>query len=175
MSNAFHPGELTAQFRFNEDWSEDKSARIASILKPALDERMALFIEGLPFFFLATADDQGHCDCSFRGTDPTPNGGPASAARVIDAQTLVFPDYDGNRMFNSLGNVIANPQVGLLFIDFAGQTRLRVNGGAEIIESASDDASIWPQAKRLIRVEVAQAYWNCSRRIPVDPRVRRGA
>ena len=69
----------------------------------------AAFIATQPFFFLATADAEGRPDCSF-------NGGPPGFARVAAPDLLVFPDYDGNGMFKSLGNIAANPHVGLLFI-----------------------------------------------------------
>jgi len=167
---AFHPGEIEAQFRFNRDWSEDKRVRLATIYRHAVDDGMAMFIERMPFFFLATADAHGHCDCSFKGTEAGADGRPAPAILVADPKTLLFPDYAGNRMFNSLGNLLSNPHVGLLFVDFSGQTRLRLNGSAEILESANEYLPIWPNARRIIRVGVAQVYWNCSKRIPADPR-----
>ncbi len=162
----FHPGERLAQQRFNEDWNEDKAARLGAIFRPALDESMALFIEGLPFFFLATADASGNCDCSFRGSDPLPDGRPAPAARVEGPTRLVFPDLPGNRVFNSLGNLLENPRLGLLFLDFPARSRLRVNGRAAVGETLGEYTSLWPQAARLIRVEVEQVFWNCGKRIP---------
>lgn len=168
----FHAGEIEAQFRFNDDWSEHKSARLAAIYRYAIDDGLALFIEGMRFFFLATADRDGKCDCSFKGTETSVAGDLAPAALVVDARTLLFPDYAGNRMFNSMGNILSNPHVGLLFIDFPGQSRLRVNGRAEILESVEHYAHVWPKAARLVRVTVEQVYWNCAKRIPADPRVK---
>ena len=64
------------------------------------------FIESVGFFFLATADADGHPDCSFKG-------GPPGFVKVPAPDLLVFPDYDGNGMFKSLGNIKSNPQIGL--------------------------------------------------------------
>ena len=78
---------------------------------------------------MATADAQGRPDCSFKGGMP-------GFVRVTAASELAFPDYDGNGMFKSLGNLLVNPNVGLLFIAMHGKPkRLRVNGSARV----SDD------------------------------------
>jgi uncharacterized protein len=162
----FHPGELTAQRRFNQAWDEERSQRLSRIIGNALDERMARFAESLDFFFLATADAEGHCDCSFKGTEPASDGSTPPALWVAGPQRLLFPDYAGNRMFNSLGNILNNPHLGLLFIDFASQSRLRVNGSARILEQGDEWQALWPQAGRAVEVAVEQVYWNCSKRIP---------
>lgn len=162
----FHPGELAAQACFQPDWGEDRARRLGRIIGSTLDEEKALFIEGLPFFFLATADADGNCDCSFKGTDPAPDGRPLPVVWVTGPRRLLFPDYTGNRMFNSLGNILVNPHVGMIFIDFASQTRLRVNGSARILEEGGDWKAHWPEARRAVEVTVEQVYWNCSRRIP---------
>src|SRR6185295_11971619 len=84
------------------------------------------FIASLPYFFLATADSKGRPDCSFKGGMP-------GFVQVTGPDELAFPDYDGNGMFKSLGNVVANPEVGLLFIAMHGKPqRLRVNGEARV-------------------------------------------
>src|SRR5690349_19052191 len=101
-------------------------------------------IESAPFFFLATADAEGRPDCSYKGGIP-------GFARVIAPDLLVFPDYDGNGMFKSLGNIRANPNVGLLFIRIGEKPgRLRVNGRAIIV---FDDPMIeqTPGAQLLVR------------------------
>src|SRR5450432_379111 len=81
------------------------------------------FIERMDMFFLATADAAGRPNCSYKGGDP-------GFVRVLDEHTLAFPNYDGNGMYLSMGNAAENAHVGLLFIDFANQKRLRVNGTA---------------------------------------------
>ena len=87
------------------------------------------FIERCPMFFIATADADGHPDCSYKGGLP-------GFVHVLDDRTLAIPDYDGNGMYRSWGNALLNPHVGLLFLDFENPKRLRVNGTAQI--SAND-------------------------------------
>jgi predicted pyridoxine 5'-phosphate oxidase superfamily flavin-nucleotide-binding protein len=165
----FHAGELSAQRRFNPDWSDEKSQRLGRIIGNALDERMTRFIERLAFFFLATSDADGHCDCSFKGTEAAADGRPLPAVWVAAPRRLLFPDYAGNRMFNSLGNILSNPQLGMIFIVFASQSRLRVNGSARILEADGELKARWPGAARAVEVTVEQVYWNCSKRIPQKP------
>lgn len=128
--------------------------------KRGIDDGAALWIEALPFFFIATADAAGHCDCSFRGRETGP------LLQVLTPGKLIFPDYPGNGLFNSLGNVLVNPHVGLLFIDFVAQTRLRVNGEAALIELDDALKNCWPRAQGGVQVRVEQVYGNCRRRIP---------
>jgi uncharacterized protein len=84
--------------------------------------------------------------------------------RVIDPRTLAFPSYDGNGMFKSLGNVLVNPHVGLLFIDFEKPRRLRVNGRAT---ARTDDPRLaeFSGAQMIVRVEVDAIFPNCPRYI----------
>lgn len=165
----FHHDELVAQHRFNDDWSDARAARLGRLIGSAINDEQALFIEGCPFFFLATADTDGHCDCSYKGTEPDADGRLLPVAWVATPQRLLFPDYAGNRMFNSLGNILANPHVGMIFIDFSAQTRLRVNGTATVLESEGEWRERWPAAARAVEVGVDQVYWNCSQRIPRQP------
>jgi len=165
----FHPGERAAQRRYDPDWSDAGSRRLERIIGDALDERMARFAESRHFFFLATADADGRCDCSFKGSETDEEGRPLPAVWVRESRRLLFPDYAGNRLFNSLGNLLSNPHLGMIFIDFAGRTRLRVNGRATILETGNGWRERWPQARRAIEVNVDQAYWNCSRYIPTQP------
>jgi predicted pyridoxine 5'-phosphate oxidase superfamily flavin-nucleotide-binding protein len=115
------------------------------------------FIERLDMFFLATTDAGGHPNCSYKGGDP-------GFVRVLDEHTLVFPNYDGNGMYLSMGNVAATAQVGLLFIDFENQKRLRVNGSASI-EPADAVEPAYPEAQFVVRVAVRQVFPNCPRYI----------
>jgi hypothetical protein len=115
------------------------------------------FIESRDMFFLATADAAGRPNCSYKGGDP-------GFVRVLDRQTLVFPNYDGNGMYLSMGNAAENPHVGLLFIDFEHQSRLRVNGIATIAAASSVDPP-YPEAQFVVKVSVRQLFPNCSRYI----------
>ena len=160
-----HAGEVLAQARYSTAavWPE---ARLERMFHTALDEDRAYFIESQPFFFIATADDKGHCDCSFRGSEPDPAGKQQPAVLVADANTLIFPDYRGNNLYTSLGNILVNPQIGILFIDFPNAQRLRVNGSASIIDDPITYREIWTTALRYVQVTVEQVFGNCSKRIP---------
>lgn len=117
------------------------------------------FIESAPFFFLATADAEGRPDCSYKGGLP-------GFVRVVSPECLVFPDYDGNGMFKSLGNIEANPNVGLLFIRIGEKPgRLRVNGRAKVL---FDDPTMADMAgaQLLIQVTPEHIFPNCPRNIP---------
>ena len=115
-------------------------------------------IESARFFFLATAWEDT-VDCSMKGGLP-------GFVRVIGPNELAWPDYDGNRMYRSLGNIIKNPGVGLLFVNFDGaSTRLRVNGTALLDESAEAIRDL-PGAKRLVRVTATHIFYNCPRYVP---------
>ncbi|OHB28821.1 MAG: hypothetical protein A2790_20480 [Phenylobacterium sp. RIFCSPHIGHO2_01_FULL_69_31] len=122
-------------------------------------EADAAFIAAQPFFFLATADADGRPDCSFKG-------GPPGFAYVAAPDLLVFPDYDGNGMFKSLGNIAVNPHVGLLFIAMGEKAgRLRVNGRAEVVTEDPAMAHM-PGAQLLVKVTPADIFPNCPRYIP---------
>jgi hypothetical protein len=137
-------------------------------LADRLEERLArrafteddrAFIESALFFFLATADAAGRPDCSFKG-------GVAGFVRVVGESELAFPDYDGNGMFKSLGNIEANQAVGLLFIDMGEKPRrLRVNGTARVCR---DDPLLatFPGGQLLVRVTARVIFPNCPRYIP---------
>jgi len=160
-----HPGELEAHRRFGVDGFWDAHS-LDAMFRDTIPPAVAVFIESLPFFFLATANSEGACDCSFRGREHDVSGRPYPLLKVVDEKTIVFPDYSGNRLFNSLGNIIVNGQAGLLFIDFQSRTRVRVNGAAEIIDERSAYSGIWPLAQRYVRITAEQVYRNCKSRIP---------
>ncbi|WP_417261468.1 pyridoxamine 5'-phosphate oxidase family protein [Celeribacter sp.] len=160
-----HPGELEMRQRFPSDYHWNDHS-LTAMMRPILSTGLARFIESLPFFFIATSDAEGHCDCSFRGREHDDTGAPLPALRVIDTGSLVFPDFSGNGLYNSLGNIQVNPHIGMLFMDFDRRRRARVNGIAQIIEASEDIRSTWPTAQAAILVSVEQAYGNCQARIP---------
>lgn len=165
-NDILHPGEREAQERFGGAALWDDGA-LDAMMRRALDARMIDFIEAQPFFFLATADADGNCDASFRGREHDAGGRPLPVAKVLEGgRQLVFPDFAGNHLYSSLGNILANPKVGLLFIDFERQRRLRVNGAAVIVPAATDIVVRWPTAQRAVVVTVEQAFPNCRARIP---------
>lgn len=156
MTVLFHEGNRQLQDRFD-------SRRIADRLEEKLtrfrfSDGDRQFIEGSLAFFLATADAKGRPDCSFKGGAP-------GFVRVIGDDELAFPDYDGNGMFKSLGNILANPAVGLLFIDMGDKPRrLRVNGTARV---SGDDPLMqrFAGAQLLVRVKASAIFPNCPRYI----------
>src|SRR5579864_4060555 len=153
----YHKGQRELQDRFGSRALADRLVEHTHRTRFSDDDRR--FIEGATFFFLATADSQGRPDCSFKG-------GPAGFVKIVAPDVLAFPDYDGNGMFRSLGNLGVNPHVGLLFIRTGDRRgRLRVNGRAEI---CFDDAALAgiPGAQALIRVTADHIFPNCPRYIP---------
>jgi predicted pyridoxine 5'-phosphate oxidase superfamily flavin-nucleotide-binding protein len=165
VDELLHEGEIEAQKRFGVEGSWN-THNINAMFRDNIPPNLAAFIESLPFFFIATANTIGECDCSFRGREHDVSGRPYPLVKVIDKKTLVFPDYRGNKLYNSLGNIIVNGHIGILFIDFQSRTRVRVNGRAEIIESQTDYSDIWPLAQRHVSVTAEQVYGNCKARIP---------
>lgn len=115
------------------------------------------FIERCPMFFVATADSSGRPDCSYKGGLP-------GFVRVVDDRTLAFPDYDGNGMYRSWGNLLVNPHVGLLFLDFENPKRVRVNGTAQIKEDDPLRAE-YPGSVFIIRVTAENIFPACPRYI----------
>jgi uncharacterized protein len=113
------------------------------------------FIEGCAMFFVASADAHGRPDCSYKGGMP-------GFVRVLDDTTLAFPDYDGNGMYRSLGNMLVNPSVGLLFLDFETTRRIRVNGVATVDENDPLRAD-HPEAAFIVRVTATRIFPNCPR------------
>ena len=153
----YHQGNRDLQDAFGTRRLADRMEE--RIRRSAFTEDDAAFIASLRFFFLATATADGRPDCSFKGGDP-------GNARVVAPDLLVFPDYDGNGMFKSLGNIRANPHVGLLFIGMEDKPRrLRVNGTAQVV---LDDPLLaeFEGAQALVRVAPEDIFPNCPRNIP---------
>jgi predicted pyridoxine 5'-phosphate oxidase superfamily flavin-nucleotide-binding protein len=154
----FHAASRALQDAFGSRALADRL--VERLRRPAFTEEDAAFIASLRFFFIATADPDGQPDCSFKGGDP-------GFVRVVAPDLLVFPDYDGNGMFKSLGNIRAHPRVGLLFIAFEERPkRLRVNGTAEVV---LDDPLLpdFEGAQALVRVRPVDIFPNCPRNIPL--------
>jgi len=153
----YHSGHRELQDRFGSRALADRLADHTR--RTRFNDDDVRFIESVPFFFLATADSEGHPDCSFKG-------GPPGFVKVVAPDQLVFPDYDGNGMFRSLGNLSVNPHVGLLFLRVGEKRgRLRVNGRAALSFDDPAMASI-PGAQALVRVTAEHIFPNCPRYIP---------
>ena len=156
MADTYHDGMRRLQDRFDTRRLADRlDERLG---RTSFTEEDRAFIEARQLFFLATADTLGRPDCSVKCGDP-------GFVRITAASELAFPSYDGNGMFRSLGNVLVNAAVALLFIDFERQSRLRVNGRASIADDDPLLATI-PGAQMIVRVWAERIFPNCPRYLP---------
>jgi predicted pyridoxine 5'-phosphate oxidase superfamily flavin-nucleotide-binding protein len=151
----YHEGNRELQDRFDTRRLADRIEE--RIVRDHIDADDRAFIEARDMFFIATADEAGQPQCSYKGGDP-------GFVRVLDEHTIAFPMYDGNGMYLTAGNVLVHPQVGLLFIDFEGRKRMRLNGVASV---ADDDPlhAEYPEAQFVVRVEATEVFPNCPRYI----------
>lgn len=154
-SALYNEGSRELQDQFDSRRIADRLEQVT--LHDAFDEGDAEMINNAEMFFLATADADGFPDVSYKGGLP-------GFVRVIDERTLVFPHYDGNGMFKSLGNIVVNPKVGLLFIDWEYPNRMRVQGTATV---SGEDPLLaeFPGAQLIIRVTAQRIFPNCPRYI----------
>jgi len=120
-----------------------------------ISERNRAFIETRDMFFLSTVDHRGRPTVSYKGGDP-------GFIKVADPTTLLFPSYDGNGMFLSMGNIAESALVGLLFIDFEKPRRLRLQGSATITTDP-ELLGNWTDADLAVRVAVSDVWINCPR------------
>ena len=153
MTDLYHEGNRTLQDQFDTRRLADRIEE--RIHRETFDADDRAFIEARDMFFLATADEHGLPQCSYKGGEP-------GFVRVVDERTLAFPSYDGNGMYLSMGNLLQNAQLGILFIDFTSPKRLRVSGVASI---AQDDPLLdhYAEAQLVIRVSVTHVLTNCPR------------
>ncbi|MFH9736793.1 pyridoxamine 5'-phosphate oxidase family protein [Streptomyces roseolus] len=134
-----------------------------------LNTRMQEFVARQEMFFLATADRHGECDNTFRA-------GPPGFLHVLDDRTLTYPEYRGNGVQASLGNIEENPHVGLLMMDFLqDRIGLHVNGTARVVADEemrgayaglAFDPVPGRRAQVWVVVAVEEAYIHCAKHIP---------
>ena len=155
MVNTYHDGHRLLQNRFDTRLLADRIDK--RMMDDVIDADDKAFIESLDMFFLATADEQGHPNCSYKGGEP-------GFVRVLDEHNVAFPNYDGNGMYLSSGNVLVNPNVGMLFIDFERGRPLRLNGVASIDEH-DKLMEHYPEAQFVVRVRTREVFPNCPRYI----------
>ena len=170
MANLGSEGERILQKKVG---SENKaSAFYDKQMLDYLNPYMRKFILKQEMVFIATADSKGECDCSFRA-------GKQGFVRVLNEKTLLCPEYRGNGVMASMGNILENSHIGMTFIDFFENTiGLHVNGKAKIVENdelladktqASVANSIQEEGvapERWIFITVEEAYIHCSKHIP---------
>ena len=172
-------GERRAQERFGT--SGRAAAFYANQMLPRLNQSMQEFIARMEMAFIATADANGNCDCSFRAGAP-------GFVQVLDDTTLAYPEYRGNGVLASVGNILENPRIGVMFIDYFQTTvGLHVNGSARVLnpgeaaalpnlppgmtEAAHIKGGRHPEAWVLIAVE--EAYIHCSKHVPLLTRLEK--
>lgn len=137
----------------------EPAALTCAKISDRLNAMTRLFIERSPFVCVATSDLAGHCDLS-------PRGDPAGFVRILDERTLLMPKRPGNRLADSLRNILANPHIGLLFVVPGVTDTLRVNGRATITVDAGLLAASAVEGKppRLgVLVDIDEAYTQCSK------------
>ena len=148
-------GESHRAFQSQHD-TRRLADRLESLVRREFDANDRAFIEGATFFFLSTMDEWGRPTVSYKG-------GPPGFVHLVGSSELVFPAYDGNGMFLSLGNIASTAQVGLLFIDFESPRRLRVQGVARVTANEGPDRV--PGALYLVRIIASHIFVNCGRYI----------
>jgi uncharacterized protein len=162
MSRLYGEQHRELQDRFQSRKMADRIEQVA--LKTEIGEEEKGFIESRDFFFLTTVDHKGRPTVSHKGGDP-------GFVKVLDAGTLMFPSYDGNGMYLSMGNIAANAQVGFLFIDFERPFRLRAQGTAELSQ-APELMAHFKEADLVVRVAISELWMNCPRYIHRHQRVK---
>jgi len=154
VSRLYSEGSRRLQDQFDTRRIADRLEKV-DLLEEFTDEHRAI-IEAAPMFFLATADSRGRPDVSYKGGLP-------GFVRIVGPSTLAFPDYNGNGMFKSLGTLLDNPNVGLLFINWADNPKkLRVLGKASIDEN-DPLLEDYVGAQLIVRVTAERIFDNCPR------------
>ena len=134
------------------------------VCRTEFDDGAKGFMESVEMFYLSSIDHQGRPTVSFKGGD-------TGFVKILDSTTLIFPSYDGNGMFFSMGNISGNPQVGLLFMSFETPNRLRVQGTASISKDPTLLAH-YKEADFVVTVKLSEFWQNCPRYIPQYTKVR---
>lgn len=153
MSTLYHSGHRHFQDLFDTRRLADRLEE--RIVLDTIDAEDREFIQSRDMFFLSTVDALGYPNCSYKGGDP-------GLVRVTDERTIAFPNYDGNGMYLSMGNLYQNPHVGLLFIDWQDARRLRLNGEASV-DPRDPLVAEYAGAQFIVRVRVREVFPNCGR------------
>ncbi len=162
MTRLYGEQHRALQDRFESRPIADRIEQIA--LKTEIGEEEKAFIESRDFFFLSTVNQEGQPTVSYKGGNP-------GFVKVLDANTMIFPSYDGNGMYLSLGNINTNAKVGFLFIDFERPFRLRAQGTATLSD-APDMLAQYKEAELVVRVTLSELWMNCPRYIHRYERVQ---
>lgn len=155
ITDLYGDQHIAMQKKFDTDRLAE-AVKTNIVTQEILDDQK-LFIESRDMLFLSTIDHRGYPTCSYKG-------GEMGFVKVLDKKTLLFPNFDGNGMFLSIGNIANNPNVGLLFIDFETPHRVRVHGKASI-HSDADHTNLFVEANSVVKIEITEIFINCTRYI----------
>lgn len=154
--------------KIREKYKTTNKARhwLTTLNTSSLSSNMITLIEKTPYFFLATSSSSGHTNVNYKGTQNK------KAIHILDKKHLLFPDYEGNGIFHSLGDILSNPHIGILVINFTENKRIKINGKASIIDKYEDVKKYFhifedTTITRLIKVEILYAIENCSKNIEI--------
>jgi uncharacterized protein len=153
MSEIYNEEHRALQQRFDTTRLADRVEEL--VVRPEIPKDAKGFIETRDMFFLTSVDHRGYPTCSYKGGAP-------GFVRVVDSKTIVFPSYNGNGMFLSMGNINISHKVGMLFIDFETPHRVRVHGVATI-ERNDPLFAEFVGAELIVRVTVTETFVNCPR------------
>lgn len=162
MSRLYGEQHRVLQAAFGTTKLADRIEEIASHTE--FNDDAKGFIEHCEMFFLTTIDHLGRPTVSYKGGD-------VGFAKVIDDKTLIFPSYDGNGMFLSMGNITQNANIGMLFISFERPHRIRVQGTA-VVSQDPKLLALYKEAEFVVTVTLSELWQNCPRYIPQMSKVR---
>ena len=162
MSIYYGKQQRALQAQFCTEKMADRIEQLASHAE--FNDDAKGFIEHSEMFFLTTINDKGQPTVSYKGGD-------MGFVKVLDSNTLIFPSYDGNGMFLSMGNIVGNTNIGMLFISFETPHRIRIQGTASISQDAALLAH-YKEADFVVTVKLSELWQNCPRYIPKMEKVR---
>jgi uncharacterized protein len=161
--HSFTYTDAARQLQDRFDTRKLADAELQVIVHDELTDNDKAFVSGAEMFWLASVDNKGSPTVSYKGGAP-------GFVHVLDNRTLLFPNYDGNGMYYSMGNLATSSSIGMLFMSFERPARLRVQGQAKL----TDDQALvgrFPGAQFAVHVAITALITNCPRYIPRMTRV----
>ena len=155
MSRLYGKGQRTFQERFGTQKLADRIEDVA--VRDEFDDESSTFIESRDFFFLSTIDENNKPTVSYKGGD-------IGLVKILDKKTAIFPSYNGNGMFLSMGNILNNAEIGLLFICFERPHRIRVQCKAELLDDEKFK-NFFPGSELVVKCTLHELWQNCPRYI----------
>ena len=162
MSRLYGKGQRTFQERFGTQKLADRIEDIA--VRDEFDNESSAFIESRDFFFLSTIDENNRPTVSYKGGD-------IGLVKILDEKTAIFPSYNGNGMFLSMGNILNNAEIGLLFMCFEKPHRIRVQCKAELLDDEKFK-NFFPGSELVVKCTLHELWQNCPRYIHRYKRIK---